>query len=227
MERRTLLIVNKSKTLFKHHLFIHIFVAKLKIMKKLILTVMTTAGVAAQAQVKWSIDNAHSKVGFSVTHMMISETEGYFKMYGGEVSSKSETDFTDAAITFTVDVNSINTDNEQRDGHLKSPDFFDAAKYPTISFKSVSMKPAKNTNEYELVGELTIKGVTKKVSLLAKGSGKTVKDPWGNIRYGFKVTGVIKRSDFGLTWNAALEAGGVVVGDEVNINCKVELIKAK
>lgn len=196
-------------------------------MKKLILTVMTTTAIAAQAQVKWNIDNAHSKVGFSVTHMMISETEGYFKIYGGEVTSKSETDFTNATITFTADVNSINTDNEQRDGHLKSPEFFDAAKYPVITFKSISMKPTKNANEYELTGELTIKGVTKKVTLKATGSGKTVKDPWGNIRYGFKVTGVIKRSDFGLTWNAALETGGVVVSDEVNINCKVELIKAK
>ncbi|GIV27747.1 MAG: polyisoprenoid-binding protein [Bacteroidia bacterium] len=196
-------------------------------MKKLILTIMTTASIATQAQVKWKLDNAHSKVGFTVTHMMISETEGYFKIYGGEVQSKSETDFTNATITFTADVNSINTDNEQRDGHLKSPEFFDAAKYPTISFKSTSMKPTKNPNEYELVGELTIKGVTKKVTLKAIGSGKTVKDPWGNIRYGFKVTGVIKRSDFGLTWNAALETGGVVVSDEVNINCKVELIKEK
>lgn len=186
-----------------------------------------TTGIATQAQVKWNIDNAHSKVGFTVTHMMISETEGYFKMYGGEVTSKSETDFTDATITFTADVNSINTDNDQRDGHLKSPEFFDAAKYPSISFKSISMKPTKNKNEYELVGELTIKGVTKKVSLKAIGSGKTVKDPWGNTRYGFKVTGVIKRSDFGLNWNAAIEAGGVVVSDEVNINCKVELVKAK
>lgn len=188
---------------------------------------MTAASIATQAQVKWNIDNSHSKVGFTVTHMMISEVDGYFKMYGGEVTSKSETDFTDATITFTADVNSINTDNEQRDGHLKSPEFFDAAKYPTISFKSISMKPSKNKNEYELVGELTIKGVTKKVSLTAIGSGKTVKDPWGNTRYGFKVKGIIKRSDFGLTWNAALEAGGVVVSDEVNINCTVELVKAK
>lgn len=200
---------------------------KLKTMKKLILTTMTATTIATQAQVKWNIDNSHSKVGFTVTHMMISEVEGYFKMYGGEVTSKSETDFTDATITFTADVNSINTDNEQRDGHLKSPEFFDAAKYPTITFKSISMKPTKNKNEYELKGELTIKGVTKTITLKAIGSGTTVKDPWGNTRYGFKVSGVIKRSEFGLTWNAALETGGVVVSDEVNINCKVELVKAK
>lgn len=173
------------------------------------------------------MDNSHSKVGFAVTHMMISEVEGTFKMYSGEVISHSETDFTNASITFTADVNSINTDNEQRDNHLKSPEFFDAAKYPTISFQSISMKPDKNLNEYELVGELTIKGVRKKVTLKAIGSGKTVKDPWGNIRYGFKVTGVIKRSDFGLTWNTALEKGGFVLSDEVNILCTVELIKSK
>ncbi len=188
---------------------------------------MTTTSIATQAQVKWKLDNAHSKVGFSVTHMMISETEGFFKTYGGEVQSKSETDFTNATITFTTDANSINTDNEQRDGHLKSSEFFDAAKFPTITFKSTSMKPTKNPNEYELVGELTIKDVTKKVTLKAIGSGKTVKDPWGNVRYGFKLTSVIKRSEFGLKWNAALETGGVVVSDEVTINCKVELVKEK
>lgn len=188
---------------------------------------MTTTSIAAQAQVKWKIDNSHSKVGFAVTHMMISEVEGAFKMYGGEVSSLAETDFTNASVTFTIDVNSVNTDNEQRDNHLKSPEFFDAAKYPSISFKSTSMKPGKNQNEYELVGELTIKGVSKKVTLKAVGSGKTVKDPWGNIRYGFKVTGVINRSEFGLTWNATLETGGVVLSDEVNILCTVELVKSK
>lgn len=203
-----------------------IFAPKFKTMTTKILTIMTATSIAAQAQVKWKIDNSHAKVGFTVTHMMISEVDGYFKIYGGEVTSKSETDFTDAIITFTADVNSINTDNEQRDGHLKSPDFFDAAKYPNISFKSVSMKPTKTANEYELTGELTIKGVTKKVSLKAIGSGKTVKDPWGNTRYGFKVTGVIKRSEFGLTWNAAIEAGGVVVSDEVKINCSIELVKS-
>ncbi len=194
-------------------------------MKTKILTMIAAASTATQAQVNWKIDNSHSKVNFAVTHMMISETEGNFKIYNGEVSSKSETDFTNATITFTIDVNSINTDNEQRDGHLKSPEFFDVQKYPTISFKATSMKPSKKTNEYILTGDLTMKGITKKVTLKAVGSGKTVKDPWGNIRYGFKVSGVIKRSEFGLTWNAAIEAGGVVVGDEVKITCNIELTK--
>lgn len=195
-------------------------------MKKLLI-MTATAGIASQteAQVNWKIDNSHSKVGFTVTHMMISEVEGNFKMYGGEVTSKSDKDFSNATITFTADVNSINTDNEQRDNHLKSAEFFDASKYPTLSFKSETMKPTKNANEYELTGNLTIKGVTKKVTLKAIGSGTLIKDPWGHYRYAFKVSGKIKRSDFGLTWNAALETGGVVVSDDVEINCKVELVK--
>src|SRR5690606_33074055 len=113
-----------------------------------------------------------------------------------------------------------------RDGHLKSADFFDVEKFPTITFKSTSMKPTgKGANSYELEGDLTMHGVTKRVKLLAIGAAKTVKDPYGNIKNGFKVTGTINRKDFGLTWNAALEAGGVAVSEEVNIACNIELNK--
>lgn len=183
---------------------------------------------ATVAQTKWKVDASHSKLGFSVTHMMVAETEGKFKVFDGTATSKTEMDFTNADISFTADVNSINTEDPKRDGHLKSPDFFDVEKNPNISFKSTSMKPnGKGKTSYDLEGELTMHGVTKKVKFLAIGAAKTVKDPYGNIKNGFKVTGVINRKDFGLTWNAALEAGGVAVSEEVNINCNIELNKVQ
>ena len=159
--------------------------------------------------------------------MMVAETEGKFKIFNGTVSSKSEMDFTDAQISFTADAASINTEDEKRDGHLKSPDFFDVAKFPEISFKSVSMKlDGKGKTTYIVEGDLTMHGVTKRVKLNAIGAAKTVKDPYGNIKNGFKVTGTINRKDFGLVWNAALEAGGVAVSEDVQISLNIELNKA-
>jgi len=197
-------------------------------MKKLILStaVILTALSTCIAQVNWKVDNSHSKLGFSVTHLMVSETEGKFKIYEGVVSSKSETDFTDAKIAFNVDVNSINTDDDKRDTHLKSGDFFDSEKFPKITFIASSMKPGKTKNTYVLEGDLSIKGIIKKVTLTAVGAEKTIKDPWGNIKYAFKVTGTINRKDFGLNWNAALESGGVVVSETVKLDVTLELNKA-
>jgi polyisoprenoid-binding protein YceI len=195
--------------------------------------VFTTAALSflmvagAVAQTNWKVDNSHSKLGFSVTHMMVAETEGKFKIFNGSVSSKSEMDFTDAQITFSADAASINTEDEKRDGHLKSPDFFDVTKFPEITFKSTSMKPdGKGKTTYIVEGDLTMHGVTKRVKLNAIGAAKTVKDPYGNIKNGFKVTGTINRKDFGLVWNAALEAGGVAVSEEVQISLNIELNKA-
>jgi polyisoprenoid-binding protein YceI len=200
-------------------------------MKKIILTaaVALLSITALTAQTNWNLDASHSKLGFSVTHMMVSETEGKFKVYEGSVASKSETDFTDATIKFSADASSINTEDEKRDGHLKSPDFFDVEKFPKITFSSTTMKlnAKKGKTTYDLTGDLTMKGVTKKVTLTAIGAAKTVKDPYGNIKTGFKVTGTINRKDFGLTWNAALEAGGVAVSDEVKLDFNIELNKAK
>jgi polyisoprenoid-binding protein YceI len=198
-------------------------------MKKIFLFAVMLQGGISGAQVNWKIDGSHSKVGFSVTHLMVSETEGKFRVYEGKASSRSETDFTDAAIEFSADVNSINTDDEKRDAHLKGADFFDAEKNPKISFKSVTMKPdtKKGKTVYNLEGDLTMKGVTKRVKLTAIGASKAVKDPWGNTKYGFKVTGLINRKDFGLNWNAALESGGVVVSEEVKLDINVELNKSK
>lgn len=197
----------------------------MKTIKTLAAVVMLS--LSAKAQVNWNIDASHSKLGFAVTHMMVSETEGKFKMYKGTVSSKGDIDFTDAKINFSVDASSINTDDEKRDGHLKSPDFFDVAKYPEITFVSTSMKPGKIKGTYTLIGDLTMHGVTKSVTLTAIGASKIVKDPYGMERYAFKVTGKLNRKDYGLVWNAALEAGGVAVSDEVRLDITVEITKAK
>ena len=192
------------------------------------LVAVAAISLSAKAQTNWNVDASHSKMGFAVTHMMVSETEGKFKIYEGKVSSKTETDFTDASIDFKIDVNSINTDDEKRDGHLKSPDFFDVANFPNMTFKSTSMKAnPKMKNSYILTGDLTMHGVTKKVTLTAIGASKVVKDPYGMMRYAFKVIGKLNRKDFGLTWNAALEAGGVAESEDVRIDCTIELTKAK
>lgn len=184
--------------------------------------------IAATAQTNWKVDASHSKLGFSVTHAMVSETEGKFKVFDGTATS-NDIDFTNSKIEFTADAASINTEDEKRDGHLKSPDFFDVEKFPKITFKSTSMKKdAKGgATAYILEGDLTMHGVTKKVTLSAIGATKTVKDPWGNTKYGFKVTGKINRKDFGLAWNAALEAGGVLVSEEVKLDINIELNQQK
>ncbi len=198
----------------------------MKTIQKTAAAALTVMALGTTAQTNWKVDASHSKLGFSVTHLMVSETEGKFKVYEGTVASKSETDFTDSKIEFSVDVNSINTDDEKRDGHLKSPDFFDAEKFPKMIFKASSMKAGKTKGTYDLEGDFTMHGVTKKVKLLAVGASKAVKDPWGNTKYAFKVTGKINRTDYGLKWNAVLEAGGVVVSEEVKIDCTLELAKA-
>lgn len=204
-----------------------IFAAKFKTMKKVILSVATiaTIGWNSIAQTtKWVIDKSHSKVQFDVAHLVISEVTGQFKSFDGSVLS-DKPDFSDAKIEVSIDVNSINTDDEKRDGHLKSPDFFDANKYPKITFKSKSLKKVNN-NLYKLTGDLTMHGVTKEVVLDVQFNG-IKNDPWGNTKAGFKVTGKINRNDFGLKYNAPLEGGGVLIGEEVNITCNVELLKQK
>lgn len=192
----------------------------------LVAALALTIGVKAQSN--WNVDASHSKLGFAVTHMMVSETEGKFKVYEGKVASvKPDADFTDAKVEFSVDAASINTDDEKRDGHLKSADFFDVEKFPKITFVSKSMKPGKVKGTYVLVGDLTMHGVTKTITLTAIGASKIVKDPYGMERYAFKVTGTINRKEFGLGWNAALEAGGVAVSETVRLDINIEITKAK
>jgi polyisoprenoid-binding protein YceI len=194
-------------------------------MKKIFLSLAITAiGFAASAQSKWNVDQTHSNVKFSVSHMVISEVEGSFSDFDGTLEAPGS-DFNNATIEFSVNISSINTNSEQRDGHLKSADFFDAAKYPAMTFKSASFRKTTGNN-YVLDGSLTIKGVTKKVTFDVTYGG-TVKDPYGNTKAGFKAKGSIKRMDYGLTWSAVTEAGGLVVGDDVAIMFNIELAKAK
>jgi polyisoprenoid-binding protein YceI len=170
---------------------------------------------------EWALDPAHSRVGFSVPHLMVSEVEGEFTKYAGKVAL-DEADLTKSQVEFTAEVASIDTENAERDKHLKSPDFFDAAKFPQLTFKST--KITKAGKGYKLKGQLTIHGVTKDVTLDATVS-QAIKNPWGKQVRAVKITGKIKRSDFGLTWNKALDQGGVVVGDEVTLDIKSELNK--
>ena len=186
-------------------------------MKNFLIALSLFAGTTAFAQNKWKADVAHSTVKFSVPHMMISETEGSFKVYEADVTASKE-DFTDAVINFSIDVNSINTENEKRDAHLKADDFFNAAKYPKITFKGISLKKVSG-NKYVLEGDLTIRDVTKRVKLDVVHGGTL------NDKAGFKVTGVINRFDYGLKFNMHTEAGGAVVGKDVTITVKLELQK--
>lgn len=194
-------------------------------MKKtiLILSILFLAIISVSAQeTKWNFDKAHSKIQFDVVHMVISEVSGQFQEYEGTVLTSKE-DFSDAKIDFSIDVKSIDTDNEDRDKHLRSADFFDVEKYPKITFLSKKMKKV-GKNQYKLTGDFTLHGVTKEVTLDAKYGG-TVKDTYGNIKAGFKITGVINRTDFGLKYNSIMDTGGLMIGEDITITCKVELIK--
>ncbi len=180
---------------------------------------------AANAQAtKWANDASHSSIKFTVSHLTVSEVEGRFKSFKGNIES-STPDFTDAKINFTADVNSITTDEETRDKHLKSDDFFNAEKYPQMTFTSTSFKKVKG-NIYSLEGNLTIRDVTKKVRF-AVVYGGTVTDPWGNVKAGFNASSKVSRKEYGLKWNTLTEAGGAVVGDQVNIILHMEFGKQK
>ncbi len=180
------------------------------------------ATAAAAAVSTWDIDPAHTHAQFKVRHMMISNVKGEFTKITGSVKLDSA-DITRSSVDVAIDVNSLNTRDAQRDGHLKSPDFFDAANYPSITFKST--KIARTEDGIELTGDVTIRGVTRPVTFAVDGPTPETKDPWGNTRVGVEATTTIDRKDFGLTWNAALETGGVLVGDKVAITVDAELVK--
>ncbi len=177
--------------------------------------------VSAQTT-NWALDASHSSIQFNVTHLVISEVTGKFNKF--DVSVKSDkADFTDAKISFTTETNSIDTDNADRDKHLQSDDFFNAEKFPQIKFVGKTFKKGKG-NKYTLTGDLTIRDVTKAVTLDVIYGG-TVVDPWKNTKAGFKISGKISRKEFGLKWNTLTEAGGAVVGDEIELIGKLELVK--
>src|SRR5882757_6073077 len=175
------------------------------------------------ATTKWILDPTHSEVEFKVKHMMISTVSGKFTQFEADVQTEEE-DFTTAKVSFTIDVNSITTGNEQRDGHLKAPDFFETAKFPQIKFTATRYENVDNDGSYEVYGELTIRDITKTVKLDTEFGG-VIRDPWGNTRAGFSVNGKINRREFGLQWQAVTEAGGLVVSDEVRIHVGLEFIK--
>jgi polyisoprenoid-binding protein YceI len=170
----------------------------------------------------WVIDPYHSEVQFKVKHLVISTVTGNFSKFEGKVESDTD-DFSDARISFTADIDSISTAQEQRDQHLKSADFFDAANHPQLSFQSTSFTK-KGDNEYTLKGDLTIRGTTKPVTLAVEFGG-TQKDFYGNTKAGFEITGKINRKDFGLHWSATTEAGGIVVSDEVRLVMNIQVAK--
>lgn len=174
------------------------------------------------AKATWAIDPTHSEIGFKVKHMMFTNVSGKFNSFEAAIANDDE-QFETSAITFSAEVSSINTGNDDRDNHLRSGDFFDVENFGTLTFKSTDVKKV-NEGEYKISGDLTIKDVTKNITLDTEYSG-LMKDPWGNTKIGLSLNGNINRKTFGLTWNAALETGGVLVGEDIKLNAEVQFVK--
>lgn len=172
---------------------------------------------------KWALDPTHSEIQFKVKHLMITNVTGSFKQFNAAVETEGD-DFTTAKISFDAATASVDTNNEQRDGHLKSADFFDSENHANISFVSTSFVKKDNDGNFTLNGNLTIKNVTKPVALNVEFAGME-KDPWGNAKAGFSVNGKINRKDWDLNWNAALESGGLLVSDEVRLSAEIQVVK--
>jgi polyisoprenoid-binding protein YceI len=172
----------------------------------------------------WSFDKSHTEIRFAVTHMVISEVSGSFSDYDGSLTFDGE-DLTKAQVRFSANTESVNTGNEKRDGHLRSDDFFNSEEFPQLSFEGSSFEKVDEKN-YKLTGELTIRDVTKTIELDVKYSG-VIQDPWGNNRAGFKIRGEINRMEYGLKWNSMMEAGGLVVSEEVELLLNVEMVMDK
>lgn len=172
--------------------------------------------------IKWKIDPTHSEIQFKVKHLMITTVTGYFKTFDLEVETETEDFNTAKNVVFTADIDSVDTNNAQRDTHLKSADFFDAENHGQLKF--VGKKYQSNGDEATLTGDLTIRGMTKPITLNVDFGG-TVVDPWGQLKAGFTVSGKVSRKEFGLTWSAVTEAGQVVVSDEIKIHAEVQLVR--
>jgi polyisoprenoid-binding protein YceI len=169
---------------------------------------------------KWTIDKAHSEIQFKAKHLVISTVTGQFNEFDGWLELE-ENDLNNAKAWFTADVNSISTNNTDRDNHLKSADFFDGEKFPQIKFETVRFEKTAENN-YKMIGNLTMRDVTKEITLDVEYGG-TMVDPWGNTKAGYEISGKVNRHDFGLKWNAVTEAGGLVVGDEIKLALNVQL----
>ena len=174
------------------------------------------------ATTKWGIDPTHSEIGFKVKHMMFTNVSGKFDNYEASITSE-DNNFENATISFSGDINSINTANTDRDNHLKSADFFDGENHPKLIFNSTSFKKIDD-EDFELTGDLSIRGVSKSVTFPVEFSG-IMTDPWGNTKVGLNIAGKINRKDWGLNWNSALETGGVLVGEEVKLNIELQFVK--
>lgn len=170
---------------------------------------------------KWSVDQAHSEISFKVRHLMISHVKGTFKTFDASIYTIGK-DFLTAEVDLWIDASSINTGDVKRDEHMKSPDFFDVEKFKQITFTSSTIQKSDEEGNHELWGELTMMGITQNIKLNLQLGG-ILNDPWGNERAGFTVSGKINRSNWGLTWNSPIEAGGLMVSDEISISCEVEL----
>ncbi len=197
-------------------------------MKRLLASISTIIALSLPAMASataWNIDSDHSNVGFKVRHLMVSNVKGSFEKFAGVVDINDK-DLSKSKVEVTIDTTSVNTNVQKRDEHLRSADFFDVAKYPTMKFVSKKVVAA-GKDKLKVSGDLTLHGVTKEVVLDVEGPAAVSKDPWGNFRSGAVASTKINRKDFGLVWNAALETGGVAVGEEVTISLEIEMIKAK
>ena len=174
------------------------------------------------ATTKWEVDPTHSEIGFKVKHMMFTNVSGKFSTFTAEAETEGD-NFENAKFSFSGDVDSVSTGNADRAGHLRSADFFDAENHPKLTFESTSFEK-KNEGEYILKGNLSLRGESKPVTLEADFGG-IAKDPWGNVKAGLTLTGKINRKDWGLTWNSALETGGVLVSDEVKLTIELQFVK--
>jgi polyisoprenoid-binding protein YceI len=177
-----------------------------------------------ETKTKWVIDPAHTEIAFKVKHLMITNIKGVFKEYDASVYTTGD-DFMTGEVDFWMNPASVDTGSPDRDAHLKSADFFDVENHKEITFTANTYEKVDNDGSYELYGDLTIKGITKRIKLDVEFGG-VMKDPWGNEKAGFSINGKINRKDWGLNWNAALEAGGLLVSDEVRISCEVQLLKS-
>ena len=172
--------------------------------------------------IKWVIDPTHSEIGYKVKHMMFTNVSGKFQNFNASIETNGD-DFENAQIEFSGDINSVTTGNADRDGHLLSPDFFDAEQFPKITFEATSFKKI-DEGDFTLTGNLSLHGVTKAITLETEFSG-LMQDPWGNTKAGLSLTGKINRKDWNLNWNSALETGGVLVGEEVKLAIDLQFIK--
>lgn len=172
---------------------------------------------------KWTIDPSHSEIGFKVRHLMITNVKGTFNEYDASIYTTGD-DFLTSEVDVWINPASVDTGDEKRDGHMKSADFFDVEKFKEITFSGNTYEKTSTEGKFILWGDLTIKGITKRIKLEVEMLGK-MKDPWGNEKVGFSIQGKVNRKDWGLNWNAALEGGGVLVSEEVQINCEIQLVQ--